>query len=47
MEGLANTHIPLCFGLICQKYNFLQLIEEEVKSGKSETTTVSQWQWFE
>lgn len=42
MEGLANTHIPLSFGLGCQKCNFLHFIEEEIKSGKSEITTVSQ-----
>lgn len=46
MEGLANTHIPLSFGLGCQKCNFLHFIEEEIKSGKSEITTVSQWQRF-
>lgn len=47
MEGLANTHVPFSFGLSCQKYDFLHLVEEEIKSGKSETTTVSQWQMFE
>lgn len=46
MEELANSDITFSFESGCWKYNFLHLIEEEIKSEKSETTTVSQWQRF-